>query len=82
MTKNLNKYREIKERDDKETMGGFGVYVETLALSHAKLQEALDRKTKENIELRNPLPPVRKSLDPDALMSHRTTMKKVVRIRI
>ena len=69
MTKNLNTYREIKERDDKEIMGGFGVYVETLALSHAKLQEALDRKTKENIELKNPLPPVRGggSGGPDAL---------------
>lgn len=63
MTKNLNKYHEIKERDDVETMAGFGVYVETMALSQAKLQAALDSKTRENIELSDPLPPARKAGD-------------------
>ena len=44
-----------------ETMAGFGVYVETMALSQAKLQAALDSKTRENIELSDPLPPARKA---------------------
>ena len=57
MTKNLMKHQEIKERDERATFGGFGVYVETMALGQAKLQAALDRKTKENHDL----PAARKS---------------------
>tara|TARA_A100001035_G_C27731154_1_gene476809 strand:- start:205 stop:1137 length:933 start_codon:yes stop_codon:yes gene_type:complete len=61
MTKNLIKHQEIKERDDRETFGGFGVYVETMMLSQAKLQAALDRKTRENLDL----PAARKSITRD-----------------